>query len=220
MKKTRVLLLLLLIAPISSYAQNKNADIVYASLYDYGERVSKNEDLFENLFRNWNTKFVENADDIQLVSYEFVQDITTKKDLGRYVDKIAKANYMYTNAAHSYSGKNLVEKEDGTVDWDPVANAKWFIYFPDEMIKELKQDDEKEKAKIRIKENKEYNKWYKKDIKRKLTRSMKFNTPKVYVIKYIMDGQEYDNYVICDSYPNVIADNIFNFKIPITVEKK
>ena len=79
------------------------------SIYEYGSEIQTCEDNFNNLFRNWTPNVVETANDLQLLSYEFVEELNTSRKIKRYIKWFSNPNTIgntdtrisYTKSSYS-----------------------------------------------------------------------------------------------------------------------
>jgi hypothetical protein len=63
-------------------------DTFLISIYKHGLPVNCCEDNFNNLFSNWHGDYIQNADTTKLISFEYVDSISNKEKLDKYIDWI------------------------------------------------------------------------------------------------------------------------------------
>jgi len=170
------------------------------TLYEYGQPIDSCECNFENLFRNWTTQFITNANDTKLMSYEFVE-LLDESNLEYYINwfthpnALITTNYGYTITENSLSEDSIMKNNTKRTRY---INYKFnYIDFANIPV------EDHEKAIIYF--EKAHN-----NDKRELREIIKIND-KVYQIKFGYGGQVLKTNVICSSEKNsIIRDNLFN----------
>lgn len=155
------------------------------SIYEYGSKIQTCEDNFNNLFKNWTPNVIETANELQLLSYEFVEELNTSRKIKKYMKWFSNPNTIgNTGTRISYTkSSNSLETNK------PTSNYKQWMtvsrYGDKLSTKELKRIKDEVKSKIK-------------------------KGDKVYIIKYKYGGTEYTAFAICSSQTNkVIWDNMF-----------
>lgn len=94
--KTPIYVLALIFSLISiiSSAQEIQKEYKYTNLFEYGDIVSQSEDNLKNLFNNFSL-LIENGEEVEFLSYEFVGVIKDQKDARRYLKKNFKDLYPF-----------------------------------------------------------------------------------------------------------------------------
>ncbi|WP_291583517.1 hypothetical protein [Bacteroides sp.] len=155
------------------------------SIYEYGSEIQTCEDNFNNLFRNWTPNVVETANDLQLLSYEFVEELNTYRKIKRYTKWFSNPNTIGNTDTRIRYTKSSYSLETGKA----TSNYKqWMtiVRYGDKLsTKELKKLKDKVKSRIKIGD-------------------------KVYTIKYKYEGIEHIAFTICCPLTNkVVWDNMF-----------
>ena len=155
------------------------------SIYEYGSEIQTCEDNFNNLFRNWTPNIVETANDLQLLSYEFVEELNTSRKIKRDIKWFSNPHTIgNTDTRISYT-KSSYSLETGKAT---SIYKQWMtvVRYGDKLsTKELKKLKDNVKSRIKIGD-------------------------KVYIIKYKYEGIEHTAFAICCPLTNkVVWDNMF-----------
>ena len=170
------------------------------NIYKFGQPIDSCECNFENLFRNWTDKFITNAKDTKLISYEFVETLK-ENNIDYYVNWFVQANAL---GSVTYGKDNYnYNFSDDTVRNKEIKLTRYFHpKFTSINIENLLSTGDFECQYIEI--NKQI------VSARKAFRETISINDKVYLIRFEYGGQTLKNYVIC-SYETkqIIRDNIF-----------
>lgn len=104
----------LLLLPIGSYGLGFSSSVdndlqpKQQTLYEIGG-VSACEDNFENLMRNWGTKYVTNADQIEILSYRPAGTLKNKRQIKKFIVRVENGIYA-TMRQRTIQNDDVVEK--------------------------------------------------------------------------------------------------------------
>ncbi|MDN3668271.1 hypothetical protein QWY93_02875 [Echinicola jeungdonensis] len=87
----------------SAFAQ-MNVPEKEVPIYEFGKPVEDFETNFENLFHNWTTENVTNADDFQLLKYELVETINDEKAYQVYRNYFSGRKAVFSSTSGSSGG--------------------------------------------------------------------------------------------------------------------
>jgi hypothetical protein len=187
------------------------------SLYEFGQPVTSCDCNFENLFRNWTPRFISNAKEIQLLSYEYVETVTDSIQLHHYAGlKVSdRALIRYLSSGHSeYEDykESISRKDNYETQRDTVCVKLAFAYrllIPDTHGNEIQHAFSLASDSLREKFP-EFRQLERMEAAQKIHIG-----DKIYLIKVQIKKQVYDHYVVCDSQNHqIVWDDFFNDKIP------
>lgn len=200
MKSFYLCIVCLLLLPVGSYGQNIIVDpnelpsryierqreeaAPKETLFQIGG-IETCEDNFANLKRNWGTKYVTNADRIEILSYRFVRTLKTKRQIERLIEE--RLNGLNATVRNSTTRTN-----DEVTSRERHINVKFLFDIPED-----DEDAIKNRAWIKL---------FLQDIIRK-----GFH---VYEITLTYDGNQYKHLVCCNpATMRVVGDTVFNFPV-------
>jgi hypothetical protein len=155
-------------------------DMPRKTLYEIGG-VKTCEDNFENLKRNWGTKYYSNADEIEILSYRFVGTLKTKRQIKRFIEE-AVNSIQTAGTNESMSERDNVRSRE--------RKLKVYLPFaePDGLGKVMQQSSVKG-----------YLSYF-------LTRGLN-----IYEITLTYNGNQYKHKVCCDpTTMKIVGDTLFN----------
>jgi len=177
-----------------SYAQKTRSTF---SIYEYGDKLTSCETNFQNLFKFWIPKYITNANETKLITYQFVEELKDTKQITKYIDLLTSTDNLIGSTKMSngvvYDKKNQKRKygyyyryietfeqlnSRARLEKEPELKKEVFINTQEQIAKGLRRD-------LRIGDQ-------------------------IYVIKIQKGNKLYDNYVVCDPKTfKVKFDNLF-----------
>lgn len=167
------------------HAELNGAD---TSLYEYGEPIIKSEDNIKNLFQNF-PLYVENGEDLDLLSYDYVGTIKHKRDAKKFIKRNFDENISLGWSTVFYKNKDEINKSI-------PSSANFFIEHPLSII-----------GKEAVK-----------NIINTISEEYIHIGDEVFVINFIVDLQKRRHYVFINPETKKILlnGNIFGFEFPMT----
>lgn len=118
----------------------------YVSIYDMGDSIVSCETNFANLFYNWNSNIVKNAEEYRLLSYSFVETIT---------DSLRYLHYRnYFSGEDAFGAAYSVQTKENAEGFERFYKMRLKFPYPEiydtrgctERTKKILSDDIKSKA--------------------------------------------------------------------------
>jgi hypothetical protein len=173
-------LFLFVIVNISIYGQKDE------TIYEFGKLVTSCESNFENLFQNWGPSFVTNYNEIELLSYEYVEMLLDTSRINYYADLFTDLDAFFP----------IISKKNHDIVELRIITIKQYIdSIPDSDLKEQYKKKELKNMLDFLKHN--------------LKNTIQVGD-KVYLIKLKIKGVYAENHVFCSSKTNeIIFDRLF-----------
>jgi hypothetical protein len=158
------------------------------NLYEYGAPIIKSEDNIINLFKNF-PLYVENGEDIDFLSYEFVGTIKHKRDAKKFVKKNYDENFWF-------SWTTVFYRNNADISENIPSSAEFFTENPLPILG---------KKTIRNMIN-------------TISEEYVHIGDEVYAIDYVVELQKHRHYIFVNPTTKkvLLKGNIFGIEIPIT----
>lgn len=194
--------LTLMICVIFNFMTIKQANYTIKSIYEVGEPLNSSETNLKNLFNNWNSNHLVNANDFVLINYSFIEEIGDNPAIELY-SKLLTDNKSLIGIVKNKSSFETVVKKSVHIS-EQTFSLRTFESLCDTSnctsMEKLAMINAFEKERENLKST---------------FKSLVKVGDKVFVIFFKDKQHIYNTYIVCSSQTNrVVWDNVFrNIKI-------
>jgi hypothetical protein len=166
-------LILMIFVSTSLFSQRSRTCI-----YEYGDSLVSCESNFKNLFNAWIPENISNANDTKLLSFQFVEKISSDAQINQYVERLSNSDAL-TSSFRVWMDNNKNKTQ--------LFRLDTLCSLYNKLLAE-KKDEATAKSQFE-----ELRKFY----ADKIRKSIQVGNS-VYVIKIEVDGKRFDDFVFCD----------------------